>query len=531
MAFDLRGAWVVARTELRAYVRYVRADRRRFAATLFSVGLFAVVFPLLALVPIIDFGRRLVAGSPPIGVLGAVLTTVVIAGAYMGAAAALQQNRIGSVGPLVRTSLSPAAVVVGRFASEMLQTGVLFVPAFVAVLIGIGIGAGGPLAPFLVTAAVLPLLLVGLLVGRTIGAAGRYAGLLARLSTWAKVLVLVVIVGVVFLATQLALASFFRGSSTIAAVSVPAFLPGTPVQAYASVVFAPLGATVRPLGVLVVVVVLAAIPIGLVATVRVETALLFTGSADHEHGTDETTGVPRLLAGTPAARIAARYLLRTRRDPKMLGHLFPILIGGFAVVASFVPNPELALTLGPSAAVIGGSVLAGATYCLNPLGDDRDQLPLLLTNTRSVATLLRGRALAGVVIGLALAVGVGTPLALVGGSFWMAVAQTLFAPVLVVASTGTALGIGALIPRFERRELMNVERAHPSQMAVLGFFFGGIVVGAVGMGLLSWTLYSAGSVALALGAWTVYLTLLGGGAVGGYWYAVRKLDQLTLDDM
>lgn len=87
---------------------------------------FAVFGPLLALYPALNMGGQLARGNPPTGDLGAVLTAVSIVGLYLGVASALQQSRIGSVGPLVRTSVPPTVVSVGRFAGELLQATALF---------------------------------------------------------------------------------------------------------------------------------------------------------------------------------------------------------------------------------------------------------------------------------------------------------------------------------------------------------------------------------------------------------------------
>jgi hypothetical protein len=147
---------------------------------------------------------------------------------------------------------------------------------------------------------------------------------------------------------------------------------------------------------------------------------------------------------------------------------------------------------------------------------------------------LRGRIAAGSVIGLGLAA-VGLPLGLVGPEPVSTVAAVATAPAAVPAAAGVALGIGAVSPQFERREYVNVERAHPSQLVLFGYLFAGSVVfgggvfgvwlavGAVTAGTLApvW----AGAVAvLALVVWSAL------GAVG-YRYAVRRFDALTLDDV
>jgi ABC-type uncharacterized transport system permease subunit len=86
-----------------------------------------------------------------------------------------------------------------------------------------------------------------------------------------------------------------------------------------------------------------------------------------------------------------------------------------------------------------------------------------------------------------------------------------------------------VVPKFERSEYMNVERAHPSTFGTLGYFFGTLIVVAVGL-LLVWLTVTDGGVLVVVG-WAVYLLALAATGIGGYAYAVRKFDRLTLDDV
>jgi len=527
---DLRDGGVLARTELRAQVRRIVGNRRQLIGVVVGMLSFGLFFPLTFFSPVLSFGAGLVGGDPPLARFGTVLAAGATIGLYFGGATAINQTRVGTVGPLVRTSIPPEAVVVGRFTSETVQA-VAFAVIPAIVLLGmVTVGAGSPLPALLVVVATLPLLLAGLLVGRTLGASVRYLGLLSRLSAWGKALVLIVVVGIVFVGFQAAIPALF-GETDAPSFSLSSLLPGAPLQAYASVVAAPLGATPRPLGVVVLLGTLLTIPVALAATLRIEAALLFDDRGDQSG--DQRVGsraVPRLLAGTPSTRIAWRYLLRTRRNPKLVSHLTMVLFGGLAFVGSLITQPGLLTSLGPGAAVVAGATLSGATYCLNPMGDDRDQLPLLLTSTASTRHLLRGRVLGGVVLGSAVALGVGVPLGVLGDPPLRVLGRTLLTPVLLLAAAGTALGIGAVVPKFERSEYMNVERAHPSTIAMLGYFFGTLAVVATGLVLL-WLTVDDGLGLVLAGGWIAYLAVISTTGVGGYVYAVRKFDRLTLDDV
>lgn len=529
---DARDAWVLLRTELRVRVRHVLGSLRRTLNVGLLALLFGLVFPLMGVGPALAFGESLVGPSVPLGRVGSVLGTVAGAGAYVGVASALRRSELGSVGPLVRTAVPPGAVALGRFASETLQALAVVVPLAATLLVIVGVGAGGPVAPVLLALAATPVLVLTVVLGRLLGDLLRYLNDRLGLSTWTKAALLVGVVVVAFLGTQAAMTDVLGAGDGAPSVSISAVLPGAPLQAYAGVAFAPLGAAVRPVGVAAAALVVAAVPVALAATVRFERWLLLrepTADRDEARGTGRSRETPRAFRLTPSTRVAWRYLLRTRRDPAMLAHLFPVFIGGMSFGASFVSDPDLALSLGPGAAVVAGAALAGGAYCLNPLGDDRDQLPLVLTSAPSTAVVLRGRALAGVVLGLLVSWGVAVPLELANGSVAGAVGHAALALVLLAAGAGTALGMGALLPRFERREYLNVERAHPSMLVVVGYFFGTMVVGIAGMLTLLGILGDPSALHwVAMAGFLVVVALSG---VGGYALAVRTFDRLTLDDV
>jgi len=530
---DARDANVLCRTELRARLRHIWGEPRQLVANAFMLLLFGVGLPLLLVAPALSYGGRLASGPVPAGQSGAVVTAVVAVGLYLGGAGGFNQNRTGSVGSLVRTSIPPRAVALGRLVSETAQASVLVVPPWVVLLCLVAVGAANPLPALLLGLATLPVLVASLLVGRVLGDVIRFASRTVGISLWAKALAFFVVTTVFYVGSQVLIESRIGDSGEIGSFSLPPLLPGEPLQAYAVAVLDPLGAGGQPLGLLVGLVILASIPVTLAVALRVEAGLVTfesSGSNDDSDLASGTRNVPRPFTATPSARVAWRYLLRTRRDPRMLAHLSPMLFGAMAMGASFITDPESLLVVGPGALVVGGTTLAGAAFCLNPLGDDSDQLPLLLTSTRSVGMLLRGRALAGAIPGLVLAVGIGTPLAVYQHGVLAATGQTLLAVVLAMSSAGTALGIGALVPKFERREYMNVERSHPSTIAVMGFFFGGLIVGAVGLVLVFATLDWTSPQLVAIG-WAVYLVVVVVPPVLGYLYAVRKFDALTLDDV
>jgi len=526
----VRDAVTLVETEFRVRVRRVLGDRRKLVGTVSTFLLFGVFFPWLSRDGVVAFGADAAAGPVPLGPLGAAFTGLAIVCVGVGASTGFNQEAAGTVGPLVRTSVPPTAVSLARLGSELARGLSLFVLLGAVMLGFLWMGAGGPLVPAVVATGALPVLVAGLLVGRVAGDAARYANVAAGISLWVKAVAAVVLTVAFFVGTQALLRTEgAEGEGGLAAVSVPPFLPGTPMQAYAGVVTAPLGSTPTLPGTAVAAVTLTAIPLALVAAVRVETRLLFRASASETDQVSGTRGVPRPFTVGPAARVAWRYLLRTRRDPRILSHLMLVLFMGLGGFGNVIQDPGAIFDVGPAIGVIGGATLAGAAYCMNPLGDDVDQLPLLLTSADSTGVLLRGRALAGATLGLPLALGFGVPLAAVGESPLFAVWLAVIAVVLIFAGAGVALGIGAVAPKFEQYEYMSVERPHPSNYAIFGYLMGVLLTGGIGF-VLAGRLATGAPGVLVTTALTVYLAVVGAAGWGGYVYANRRFDALTLDD-
>lgn len=527
---DASGAFVVARMDVRARLRRIRTQPRKLFSLLGLGMFFGVVAPWFVRGPVRAFGRAVASGTPPVGTTAAVLLGVAGWGAYVGGATAMNRDRLGALGPLLRTSLAPRAVAGGRLLGEVASMLVATVVPIPVTLALVGAGAGSALAPVVLVVGALPVLVASLAVGRALVAAVRLAGLFSRVGAWTKAVLLVVVSGGFYLGSQSFVRDAMEQGGSGVAVAIDPFLPGTPMQAYASLVLSPFGSSPSLVGVGLLVASVALTVAGVAGTLTSEVRML-SRDADGtaERDTSGSRDVPRAFAFTPAGRVAWRRLLRTARDPKSLAHLFPLSFVVFGTAASWANDPASATAMAPGGGVVLGGAFAGAAFCLNPLGDDRDQLPLLLSSVRSTGVLLRGRALAGATVGLAFAA-----IGIAGGSFtgdYLRLAGFAgFAVLFVAGATGTALGLGALFPRFERREYMNVERAHPSTVLVIVYFFGTVVMGVLGAILVTVTV-SDGVDELVLGGWAVYLVVTAVTGLGGYLLAVRRFDALTLDDV
>lgn len=530
---DARDAWVVVQTELRARVRQTLETPRKLVSVAMLLLLVGIFLPLIGSTMALSYGASLTSGPPPVGRTGLLVAIVMGAGLYLGFSTAFQHLQLGTLSPLVRTAVPPRAVVYGRLTSELTQTMVFVVLPAVLLLPLVAIGARNPVPAVLLLLGLVPPLFSSAFAGRLLGGGLAFANRWFAVSAWTKGAVLLAATAAAYLGTQMWLESVFPDSSVAATeAGLPTIVPGAPLQAYASVVLAPLGAQVQPLGLVVGAVLVAAVPFTLAVTVRFESWLLQREPEADRHEpahADESRPVAAPFGATSSTQVAWRYLLRTRRDPAMLAHLFPIFVGSLGILSTAMTDLDTALWLAPGTVVIIGAALAGGAYCLNPLGDDRDQLPLVLTSTGSTAMLLRGRALAGLTLGMLFAWGLAVPLELADGSVTHTVALALFAPVLLLAGAGTALGMGTLLPKFERSGYLNVERSHPSLIVSVGYMLGSIPVGIIGLVLFPAAVSDPSIVHLtALGT---YVLVIGAIGLSGYAAAVRRFDRLTLDDI
>jgi hypothetical protein len=182
--------------------------------------------------------------------------------------------------------------------------------------------------------------------------------------------------------------------------------------------------------------------------------------------------------------------------------------------------------LGPLVAGTGvgiGTYLAGATFGLNPLGDDRPQLPLLLLTTTETRSVVRGRVVAGLAIGIPVAVLVSLASALLGTALTYAIAFAVVGVGMCLAAALFAVGIGAVYPIYEVREFWGTETVVPSTLVMIGYMF--IVGGGTIIGLITtwYTLTGHVTVTPVLGIGVgVYLLLTMGMSYGSYRYALRR---------
>lgn len=513
-------AAVIARTSVLVSGRSLR-DNTAQLASIALMGLFLLQMQYFLLGPTIDVGAALVGGDPPVGQVAGILATVVAVAAYSGAQQVAKGSDDGVLGPLLRSSVPPRAVALGRSLADFLKLLALLTAFTLVPLLALGIGAANPLVPLALTVGALPLAWGGLLVGRAAGMAIRSA---YRRIPGARA-VSIVVVGAAFLVGFVWWMQIVQAEriGDVAARGVALASVG-PLEAYVRTLLAPIGVPVAPIdaaisvGVLIVVVATSAI------VVRIEAARDARERPDGQTGAG-TRAVPTAIRSRPSLRIGWRYLLLGIRDPARFSHLSVLLIGFASAGAPALTNPGLAIEFAPEAGLVLGTALAGAAYCLNPLGDDRDQHPLLLTGAPTLRPVLLGRGVAGIALGtVALVLGLG--IGLVDGRGLAVVGYLALAPVLFAASVGTALGFGAAVPSYDPTS--DGGRIQPSTFPTMVHLFGSVLFGAIGAWLVVVTVAGVPLAPLVVG-WLLFLATLSASGYLGYRSAVRRADALTLD--
>lgn len=538
---DLRHGLRIGGVELRRMVRRVLGNRRQLLAlgvavlafTPFMYGLFTGIYAFgVALrtgidLPILALARQQLPLS--VGFLAMLFTLQTIERSW----------RVDEL-DLLLTIDSPRAIVLGILASTGVQTLVFFALPGAVALVAFCLGSG-TLAPLVVVPlASLPLLAIASTLGFVLGVSGK---LLAR-----RVRILAKLRAVFLLAFFVLIFAFstFWSRPGGTGFGVLETIPTLPVGIYADIflVGTPLAV---PLGVehaIVAIVLLAATPALFVLATRLAPRLWY---ADPVHSDERhTAGSSRLTSATPTpfdrsktGRVAWQLWVRGLRNPVRFVHLLYLVFMLFPVGANIVDDPAFALQFIPFVAAFVGAWLSGALFGLNPIGEEGAMLQVLVTVPTPGRTFLRARALAGLLVGLPVAV-VGVAVAgSIGPQTPTEVASiAAFSVVLAVTSAGLALGVGSFAPRFEAvRAFGGTEAVTPTTLALIGHMFGLLVLAAVGFlllvvpqlfGLLPGISADSPALLSMAGLAVVSLVLLAIGG-GGYVYAARRFERYTVE--
>ncbi|WP_152041194.1 hypothetical protein [Salinigranum salinum] len=538
LSTDVRHGLRIASAEFSRSLRGYTSDTRR----VLGIALFTLLFGgnlLFALPGIYLLGQRVqtvsrvpfldqIALLLPVGLLFvAVLRTL---------------ERIGGAESedLLLTTVHPRAVVVGLMTAEIARLALWFGLPVLLVSTVFAAGLGAP--TLVVTAGLvsLPLVCCTAVWGYALG-----LGLLRvirRLPTLQRALK---IGGIGLLVVFVVVSQFVGQYLSNGAVSIQTLLSVVqfgPLTEYTTLAFVgtPLVQPVDPSALVVLVGCLVLTPLGLAVSERQATALWFTDSAAQRkpetrlsESSSETGRFtpPRPFSWRKSGRIAWGYLVRAARKPQQLVHLVLIIffIGPFGT-ALFQSTGDGLLASIAGLGVVLGVYVSGAAFNLNPLGDDRDQLPLILLTDTDTTTHLRGRVGAGLSIGLPLAVLTSVGSLALSSSPLYGLAFAVAALGWCVAGALLALGLGCAYPVYEEREMWGVETVSPSTLVLVTYSV--IVVFGTGLGLVVlWFLLTGGlvpSVSVLTGV-SLYVLVTSGVPVVSYLYAVRRYRRHTIE--
>ncbi|AZH24745.1 hypothetical protein [Haloplanus aerogenes] len=531
---DLRHGRRIARAEFVRSVRGYLRNKRRLAglavALLFFGGNFLFALPTAYVLGLSARSADAIPYFAPAATAGPVLLVAL--------ATLRTLERIGQIdaADLVLTTVHPRAVVLGLVSAEIGRLALWFGIPVTAFATAFTLGLGAPSLLLSAALVAVPLVCWAAIWGYALGIGTLR--LFRRLPSARRALKIggLLTVAVVVVASQFVGQYLVReGTSVDEFVSA---LTVAPVVDYVALAFVgtPLARPLSLRAVIVLVGLLALTPVGLVVATRQASRLWFTDAPGRAGTRQPRTSSGWLAAPAPFAwrktgRVAWAFLLRARRHPQELAHLVMILF--FLGPLGTTVAQSSSDALGPLVAAAGagfGTYLAGATFGLNPLGDDRPQMPLLLLTATDTRTLVRGRSLAGLAVGVPVAVLVPLASVLVGTAPAHAVGFAAAGSLMCLAAAAFAVGLGAAYPIYEEREFWGTETVVPSTLVMMGYIFvvgGGTVIGLV----VTWYVLTGHLVLtpLLLAGLGVYLALTGGVSYGSYRYALRRYRRYTFD--
>jgi membrane protease YdiL (CAAX protease family) len=490
---DLAVGVSIARAELRDLLR--RNDSRRQRATLALLALLGI--PLwLSFVRqgyVVGVETRSGTSAEVVPVARNLLVPGLLVVALFGGLGAAQSLARNAVRPLVLTTASTRAIVVGKVL-YLLSTWLLVLTLAAGPAFAYALGARAPVFVLALLVGGLPLLLLTMGIGLSLAYLLWVTVERLGLPEVARRLVTASLSVVAFLAAFVLGISLGQTTGQGVDAGLPTGDPLIPLGWYADLLF--VGSPVaEPLGVrtaLSAVVVWAALPVTFAVLVRLAPAYWYAtptdGSADErgdpgavpEFASSPSGRIGRgegLLGRFRTLRVALAYARNAARRPDQYVYLFYYL---FPVTMVLVPlaasSPETAPAAAGVSLLLLGVWLAGSVVCLNPLGTEGAMLSQLVLAKTPARTFVHARLLVGVAIGATLSVlGVGVVVAwgagvppLTPASLWVALLVTGNLAAVLLTSGSFALGIGSVLPKFETTEVFDsLETLVPSVFAAV----------------------------------------------------------------
>ena len=194
-------------------------------------------------------------------------------------------------------------------------------------------------------------------------------------------------------------------------------------------------------------------------------------------------GIPRSVP-QPIRRVAQWSVLRTRRDPRRLNFLLlPVVMVGSGLLSSSAQLESVWTLLAPAAAILL-SWMAGATFAMNPFGDEG---PVLSTTLVAISgsAYVRGLMLPGLLFGFPLVVLV-TAVAALAGPFELSTAAGLVAisVLATLVAVTTAPAVGMWFPRFSAISIGQSRDVVPPRLVTTTLHFLGVTAPGTLLALL-----------------------------------------------
>lgn len=527
LARDARDVRSIVRVEFRRTLRAIWANDARFLS-LVVLSVLTVPFGLAVLYGAYTLGAQADLGSASAGPLGSAVVPAAVGVAATVAVQTVQAGPFPDHPTLPLSIVSTRAVVFSKlFAALVAVTVWLGVPT--VVIVGTVLAAAG--SPLLAPAFALwlaPPVLAAVPLGYLVGLWLTRLDRRLPIPTAGKAVVWVSLMfGSILLGQRLGYAITENGIGSLAGSELGVLPVFAPTTAYASLLF---GADEFLAGLAVGATFLAVGAIGAGRAVADARVLWFADRpdrADAEH--EGSSGPPAPFAWMETGRIAWHYLRLATRSPRCLTHLLFLLFLVFPLVAPLANASFGALRFAPSIGVLVCALLAGATFCLNPIGDERGTLPVVVLSGTDAAAFVRARILAGIVVGLATLLCSVVVGAAIGVSLTALGVLAALAVGLSVPAGGVAAGLDVLVPKYDAEEVFSVETVRPSNVPLFAIEMGTIAIGGVGLLLVG---APAPTIEILVLRWPfviAYAAAVAASGAVGYLVAVRRLRAWTVE--
>lgn len=539
---DLRDGLDIAIMEVRRSFRgYFQQPRRKFALAALLL-IFGSMLLLGGVPTAYSLGQtvRIEQRLPFLTTIRQLLPLFIVGLAFLFVSRTFEQIAHIDREDLMLTTTTPRAVVIGLLSAEMMLYIVWFGLPVLLLCGAFAVGAG-TIAPLVtVPLALVPILLFSSIYGYIIGISSLHISHYLPIPSQIKTIVYALFFLFIFIVSQVLVRQLFSEGLPSWLASIGHMLLVLPFSAYVNffLMGTPVGSPITIDAIVVLVGLIGSVPVGFTVASRLATRFWLT-ETEHRRGLldgDSEAGmkptrVARPFAWSRSGRIAWHYLRRGARSPQQFAHLMIIVPAAAPLFSSLFTQHSIVYIIILGGSIILGAILAGATFGLNPFGDEQTTLPLLLVTTTPPQQFVRGRIIAGLAVSIPFVVVVPFLVAIVGPLSVLDVfVYVLIGIGLSVTSAAWAVGIGTAYPIYESREMWGTDSVMPSTLAMLVHEFIVAIGGLISLVLSGLALAQDSSLLdLYIGGVVVCLVIFAISGSGAYVYAVRRYRAHTLN--